>query len=82
MNDVKVEIKVEDGNMEHVETLSLQDKVVVVRFKIRPDVYTELEEIHHMQYFCFFATAFAASMSRFGTPLSRWKSRHPGETLR
>ena len=45
----------EGGNIEHVETIVNDSSIPmpVVRVKVRPDLYTELEKIHHMQYFCF-----------------------------
>eukprot|EP00977_Amphora_coffeiformis_P029662 scaffold42145_cov221-Amphora_coffeaeformis.AAC.8 len=56
--DVKISADFEGGNIEHVETVE-NDSVPmpVVRLKVRPDLYTELEKINHMQYFCFKAVA-------------------------
>jgi Cytosolic carboxypeptidase N-terminal domain len=55
---VKIFSDFDGGNIEYVrqEPNRNDARVVDVILNIRPDVYTELEEIHHMQYFCFAST--------------------------
>jgi murein tripeptide amidase MpaA len=54
-----VSIRISDafdgGNVEFVEQCANPNdpNVIDVKLRIKPDVYTELEEINHMQYFCF-----------------------------
>jgi murein tripeptide amidase MpaA len=46
----------EGGNIEHVATTEDSEggsRLVTVRLRIKPDVYTELERTAHLQYFCF-----------------------------
>lgn len=56
--EVNISADFEGGNIEHVETVENDGvPMPIVRLKVRPDLYTELEKIHHMQYFCFKAVA-------------------------
>jgi len=51
---IKVSDDFEGGNVEYVtQRESEQSGVVDVVLRIKPDLYTELEEIRHMQYFSF-----------------------------
>ena len=54
---VDISANFEGGNIEFVEMVADREIMPVVRVNVRPDLYTELEKIHHMQYFCFKATA-------------------------
>ena len=54
---VDISADFEGGNIEFVEMVADREIMPVVRVNVRPDLYTELEKIHHMQYFCFKATA-------------------------
>ena len=64
--DVNISADFEGGNIEHIETVE-NDRIPmpVVRLKVRPDLYTELEKINHMQYFCFKAVAKADVKIRY-----------------
>ena len=57
----------EGGNIEHIETVPKDENVPfpIVRLNVRPDPYTSLESIHHMQYFCFKATVEADVKVRY-----------------
>ena len=60
MADVAVSISdaFDGGNIKFIRTRpnELDPKTIDVVVHIKPDVYTELEKIGHMQYFCFRAT--------------------------
>lgn len=64
--NIEISSDFEGGNIEHVETIH-KDKfpMPIVRLKIRPDVYTELEKINHMQFFSFKATVEANVKVRY-----------------
>ena len=57
MTPINVEIKddFDGGNIEFVKQ-DVENDVVSVYVRIKKDPYTELEKIHHMQYFAFQAT--------------------------
>lgn len=58
MASISISDAFDGGNITHVSTLPASDDpdVLTVTLNIKPDVFTELEQIHHMQYFCFRAT--------------------------
>ena len=51
MPTISITDNFDGGNIQHVKT-----EGPIVRLNIKKDVYTELEKIHHYQYFCFRAT--------------------------
>jgi murein tripeptide amidase MpaA len=54
---VSVSDKFDGGNIEFVEQVEKEDdSVTVIKVRIKPDPYTKLEQINHLQYFSFQAT--------------------------
>jgi Cytosolic carboxypeptidase N-terminal domain len=55
---VSISAAFDGGNIKFIRTRpnELDPKTIDVVLRIKPDVYTELEKIGHMQYFCFRAT--------------------------
>ncbi|GKY94395.1 hypothetical protein MPSEU_000405500 [Mayamaea pseudoterrestris] len=51
-NSISISDAFDGGNIKHVATTPDAD-TLNVSLHIKPDVYTELENIQHMQYFCF-----------------------------
>lgn len=57
MNRIGISDAFECGNIEHSDTRNIdEDSSFLVKLRIKPDMYTELEKTCHSQYFCFRAT--------------------------